>query len=67
MTARAATGNTPGGSFVAVWARIGLRRASAKGRGMGVPRQLAARYGAGVDVFNALVRQIDRKDPSFKT
>jgi hypothetical protein len=32
-----------------------------------VSLQLDARYGAGVDVFAALVRQIDRKDPSYKT
>ncbi|HEX5998219.1 MAG TPA: class II aldolase/adducin family protein, partial [Hyphomicrobiaceae bacterium] len=29
--------------------------------------QFDPKYGAGVDVFNALVRQIDRIDPSYKT
>jgi len=29
--------------------------------------QFDPRYGAGVDVFNALVRQIDRKDQSYKS
>ena len=29
--------------------------------------QFDPKYGAGVDVFNALVRQIDRQDQSYKT
>jgi ribulose-5-phosphate 4-epimerase/fuculose-1-phosphate aldolase len=29
--------------------------------------QFDPRYGAGVDVFNALIRQIEAKDPSYKT
>jgi hypothetical protein len=29
--------------------------------------QFDPKYGAGVDVFNALVRQIDRKDQSYKS
>jgi ribulose-5-phosphate 4-epimerase/fuculose-1-phosphate aldolase len=32
-----------------------------------VSLQLDPSYGAGVDVFNALIRQIDRIDPSYKT
>jgi ribulose-5-phosphate 4-epimerase/fuculose-1-phosphate aldolase len=32
-----------------------------------VSLQLNPKYGAGVDVFNALVRQIDRIDPSYKS
>jgi ribulose-5-phosphate 4-epimerase/fuculose-1-phosphate aldolase len=31
-----------------------------------VSLQFDPKYGAGVDVFNALIRQIDRIDPSFK-
>jgi hypothetical protein len=29
--------------------------------------QFDPKYGAGVDVFNALIRQIDRKDQSYKS
>ena len=29
--------------------------------------QFDPNYGAGVDVFNALIRQIDRKDQSYKS
>jgi hypothetical protein len=32
-----------------------------------VSLQFDLRYGAGLDVFNALIRQIDRKDLSYKT
>jgi ribulose-5-phosphate 4-epimerase/fuculose-1-phosphate aldolase len=32
-----------------------------------VSLQFDPKYGAGVDVFNALVRQIDRHDQSYKT
>ena len=32
-----------------------------------VSLQFDPKYGAGVDVFNALVRQVDRKDQSYKT
>jgi ribulose-5-phosphate 4-epimerase/fuculose-1-phosphate aldolase len=32
-----------------------------------VSLQFDPKYGAGVDVFNALIRQIDRKDPSYRT
>ena len=28
---------------------------------------LPFKYGAGVDLFNALIRQIDRKDQSYKS
>jgi hypothetical protein len=32
-----------------------------------VSLQFDPKYGAGVDMFNALVRQIDRKDQSYKS
>jgi hypothetical protein len=32
-----------------------------------VSLQFDARFGAGVDVFNALIRQIDRIDPSYRS
>ncbi len=32
-----------------------------------VALQFDPKYGAGVDMFNALVRQIDRKDQSYKS
>ena len=32
-----------------------------------VSLQFDPKYGAGVDVFNALIRQIDRKDQSYKS
>jgi hypothetical protein len=32
-----------------------------------VALQFDPKYGAGVDMFNALIRQIDRKDQSYKS